>query len=79
MKDLSPFIPMITEWQNLLMRGGGLERNCHAPLLEAALSKPIKIITGFRRSGKSFLVQMIAHALVQQKKYPIENILYLNF
>ncbi|MCD6346910.1 MAG: ATP-binding protein [Bacteroidales bacterium] len=73
------WLHLIAEWQNQILNTGGITRSYESLLINAMGSKPIKIITGFRRSGKSFLVQRLARHLVEQKKYPLENILYLNF
>ena len=70
---------IITEWQNQILNTEGIARNYEPLLIDAMGSKPIKIVTGFRRSGKSFLVQRLARHLVEQKKYSLKNILYLNF
>ena len=42
-------------------------------------SKPIKIITGFRRSGKSFLTQQIIQYFVNNNLIERDNFLYINF
>ncbi|MBP9165082.1 MAG: ATP-binding protein [Leptospiraceae bacterium] len=71
---------LIYEWQSfLLSQDEGIERDAEKIILESIGSKPMKIITGFRRSGKSFIVQRIARKLVNSKKYSRENLLYLNF
>ncbi|MCD6534393.1 MAG: ATP-binding protein [Deltaproteobacteria bacterium] len=70
---------IITEWQNQILNTEGIARNYEPLLINAMGSKPIKIVTGFRRSGKSFLVQRLARHLVEQKEYSLKNILYLNF
>jgi hypothetical protein len=71
---------IIYEWQSfLLSQEEGIEREAEKLILESIGSKPMKIITGFRRSGKSFIVQRIARKLVTAKKYARENLLYLNF
>lgn len=72
-------LTLIAEWQNVILRVGGIEREYEPAVLETIGTKPIKIITGFRRSGKSFLIQRIAQKLVRQGRLPISNILYLNF
>lgn len=77
--DKNQYIKLIFEWQQIIAQADGVERSYHAELLAAALSKPIKIVTGFRRSGKSFLLQMVANALVKRGDYQLNNILYLNF
>jgi predicted AAA+ superfamily ATPase len=73
------FIPIITEWQNIIANVEGLSRDYNKELYAAANSKPMKIITGFRRSGKSFLVQMVAKELIENKIFTLNNILYINF
>lgn len=77
--QVNQYLPIIGEWQNVIAKVRGLERSDHHALLEASSSKPIKIVSGFRRSGKSFLVQMVANALVKAEKFSLGNILYLNF
>ena len=56
----------------------GVERQMEPRILECFGSRPIKIVTGFRRSGKSFLTQQIARKLVTSGAVPRENVLYLN-
>ncbi len=77
--NIRQFLPVITEWQNIIATVQGLIRDCQRELFAASPSKPIKIVTGFRRSGKSFLVQMVARALVEAKQFSLSNVLYLNF
>jgi predicted AAA+ superfamily ATPase len=82
-------IYLITEWQNRILKTEGVERVYEADFLGSMGSKPIKVITGFRRSGKSFLIQRIAKKMISNQQdregqtpfsmLPIENILYLNF
>jgi predicted AAA+ superfamily ATPase len=50
----------IAEWQNRILRIQGIDREYLHALQETIGSNPIKIITGFRRSGQSFLVQLAA-------------------
>lgn len=53
-------------------------RDIENRVLESLEQKPIKIISGFRRSGKSSL----AHNLIKKtlnQKFKFQNILYLNF
>jgi len=70
---------LVVEWQNRILRIEGIERDYESALRSMIGAKPIKIITGFRRSGKSFLVQRVAKKLVADGLFPISNILYLNF
>lgn len=77
--DFNSYTPIIIEWQNIIANVQGIKRSYNQELYEAANSKPIKIVTGFRRSGKSFLVQMVARSLVENKLFQLKNILYLNF
>ncbi|OPX34765.1 MAG: hypothetical protein B1H12_09865 [Desulfobacteraceae bacterium 4484_190.2] len=72
-------IRFIVEWQNQILRIQGIYRE-YLDVLHATIgSKPIKIITGFRRSGKSFLVQLAARKLIENNTFSVSNILYLNF
>jgi predicted AAA+ superfamily ATPase len=70
---------IIIEWQRRLSSINGLDRAYEEEILKSIGSKPIKIISGFRRSGKSFLVQKIAARLIKKKTFSEEDILYLNF
>jgi len=69
---------LIFEWQERVMTRQGVERTLEPRILECFGSRPIKIVTGFRRSGKSFLTQQIARKLVTAGAIPRENVLYLN-
>jgi predicted AAA+ superfamily ATPase len=69
---------LIFEWQERVMTRQGVERQMEPRILDCFGSRPIKIITGFRRSGKSFLTQQIARKLVTAASVPRENVLYLN-
>lgn len=77
--DKNDIIGLIYEWQSLILKRRGVERYVEPYILDAIPSKPIKIITGFRRVGKSFLAQRIAKRLVEKGDYLLDNILYLNF
>lgn len=70
---------LIAEWQNQILRTEGISRKYEQDVLDTVGSKPVKIITGFRRSGKSFLVQRLARRLIDRKQYSPADILYLNF
>lgn len=72
-------LSLIYEWQGVILRRMGVERSIESSILGVIDSRPIKIVTGFRRTGKSFLAQRIAQRLVSRGDYKIENILYLNF
>jgi predicted AAA+ superfamily ATPase len=61
------------------LRCGGIERYSHRSLLAAFSSSPIKIVTGFRRSGKSWLCRQIARDLVKGGQFQLDNVLCLNF
>lgn len=76
---MEKYFHIIAEWQNQILRTEGIPRSYEQELLDAVGSKPIKIITGFRRAGKSFLVQRLARQLIAKKCYSPEDILYLNF
>lgn len=77
--DKVTLIPVILEWQKLLSEDSGIIRTYQKELYSMMGSKPIKIITGFRRTGKSFLVQKTVSQLLAEKKIKKRNILYLNF
>ena len=69
---------LIFEWQDRIMTRQGVARHLEPRILESLGSRPMKIVTGFRRSGKSFLTQRIARQVVTSGSVPRENILYLN-
>lgn len=48
-------------------------------LFDMVMSKPIKIVTGFRRCGKSTIVRAVCQKLIRKKEYNLNDILYLNF
>ncbi|HRZ78524.1 MAG TPA: ATP-binding protein, partial [bacterium] len=77
--DKSILFPIILEWQRIVAQTEGIFRSYQAELFELMGSRPIKIVTGFRRSGKSFLVQKTISQLIAMKKIERKNVLYLNF
>jgi len=77
--DKSILFPIILEWQRIVAQTEGIFRSYQSELFELIGSKPIKIVTGFRRSGKSFLVQKTISQLIAEKKIAGKNVLYLNF
>ena len=70
---------LIIDWQNIIRNIEGVKRICHDQISAEVNAKPIKIITGFRRSGKSFLTQQIAKESIEKELFKLENILYINF
>jgi predicted AAA+ superfamily ATPase len=77
--DKSLLFPIIFEWQQLIRSVTGVFRNYEQELYDVLGSKPIKVISGFRRSGKSFLIQKTVSRLIAEKKIQLKNVLYLNF
>ncbi len=77
--DKAILFPIILEWQKIAAQTEGIFRLYQLELFELIGSKPIKIVTGFRRSGKSFLVQKTISQLIAEKKIAKKNVLYLNF
>ena len=73
------FKSILLEMQEEILKTDGITRYCEESVYAAMRSKPIKIITGFRRSGKSFLVKQIANRLIRENVYKTENVFYLNF
>jgi len=69
---------VIFEWQELIRRRSGIRRQLEEAVFQTMGSRPIKIVTGFRRSGKSFLVQQVARRLIDEKRIEPANLLYLN-
>ena len=70
---------LILEWQGEILKTKGIKRIQENLIFDSLGAKPIKVITGFRRSGKSFLVRQIARRAVEAGKYKLANILFLNF
>lgn len=57
----------------------GLFRNIYINRLQMYLnSQVVKVISGQRRCGKSYLLRMLIHHLIQVQKVPPQNILYIN-
>ena len=69
---------LIFEWQDRVMTRQGVARRLEPRIQQTLGSRPMKIVTGFRRSGKSFLTQRIAKQAVTSGFVPRENVLYLN-
>lgn len=76
--DSATLSSLIFEWQGIVQRRQGISRELEPRLLAAIGSRPIKIVTGFRRCGKSFLVQQVAKKLVETGTILPANLLYLN-
>jgi len=76
---MQKFKQRIFFWQNIIAKTIGVKREKEDEIAATLFSKPIKIITGFRRSGKSFLIRQIAKRYVDNNHYSLNNILYLNF
>ncbi|MBW2368828.1 MAG: ATP-binding protein [Deltaproteobacteria bacterium] len=70
---------IIALWQDRFLQIEGITRDYEKDIFSSLGSKPIKIITGFRRAGKSFLTQQVARRAVNQQLVHSRNILYLNF
>ncbi len=77
--DKMQLISLINEWQNEIANTSGIHRTYIDEIFSEMGSKPIKIVTGFRRSGKSFCVQQVARQCIDTSTISRENILYLNF
>ena len=72
-------LEIILEGQKRIKESKSMPRSYSKDLLEMMPSKPIKIVTGFRRAGKSTIIKEVCQKLVRSKKYALKNILYLNF
>lgn len=55
----------------------GIERDIKSEVVKYLDTKYILVVTGVRRSGKSYLLYQLVDALL--KKVPPENVLYVNF
>ena len=72
-------LSLLVDNQNRILRCTGVRRTLQGRLVASFGSKPIKIVTGFRRSGKSWLCMHVVKDLVESKAYALENVFYLNF
>jgi len=70
---------IIYDWQGQIIKTEGIKRIQEDLIFDSLGSKPIKVITGFRRTGKSFLVRQIAKRAINSGLYKLNNILFLNF
>ena len=77
--DTGELLAVILEWQHTALSCRGITRALMAKITPVLGSKPIKIITGFRRSGKSFLTQQIIQYFVNNNLIERDNFLYINF
>ena len=76
--DTATLTAVLFEWQSLIQKRNGVRRHLEESVFLAMGSRPIKIVTGFRRSGKSFLVQQVARRLLDAGQIEPANLLYLN-
>lgn len=77
--DLEKYIKLITSTRDLALAEELITREESEALQDSLNSKLIKIISGFRRSGKSSLAKLCIQEAVKSKLIRPENILYLNF
>jgi len=71
---------LIVEHKNRFLKPTELVGRDSQPAIEKLLStKEIIAISGVRRAGKSSLMKLIADDIIQNRKIPENNILYLNF
>lgn len=73
------FYSILYDWRNLIISREGIRRDIEDTVWKSIDTMPIKVITGFRRVGKSFLVQRIAKKAIENKLINSSNLLYLNF
>ncbi|HPO05623.1 MAG TPA: ATP-binding protein [Candidatus Gracilibacteria bacterium] len=76
---MNNIIKIIINWQDHILKNQGIKREIFSKIYAEIQAKPIKILTGFRRSGKSFLMTQIAKQAIDEKKYSLNNVLYINF
>ena len=65
-------------WQGQIPEIGFLRELYVKKLLKTMNNALVKVITGQRRSGKSYLLRMLIKHLLEERKIKPENILYLN-
>ena len=70
---------IIYDWQNLILKTEGIKRKEEDLIFDSFGSKPIKVITGFRRAGKSYLTRLLVKRAVNSGLYKLNNIFFLNF
>ena len=65
--------------ESVSLKDEGIERKREREIKKVLfVSKPLKVITGLRRSGKSFILKRL-YAFLVAKGIPRENILFINF
>jgi predicted AAA+ superfamily ATPase len=72
-------LDIVSSGQKYIKDAQSMTRSYTKDLADVAMSKPIKIVTGFRRAGKSTIVRASCQKLISRKQYALKNILYLNF
>lgn len=65
-------------WDNQDIQYGFIREQYISRLKEYVDNRLIKVILGQRRTGKSFILRMLIHSLINEYKIPVDNILYLN-
>ena len=73
------FFSILNDWRSTVLGREGIPREIEGKIHASLGTRPIKVISGFRRSGKSFLVQRLAKRLIHEKTLSLKNLLYLNF
>lgn len=78
-QNKEPIPGLIKKGQELISSCSAINRDYVDDILKTIPSEPIKVITGFRRAGKSTIVKTLCQKLIKNNRYKLENILYLNF
>jgi predicted AAA+ superfamily ATPase len=79
MENILENLKSINFWENKPDFQFGFVRKTYLKILEEALgNKLIKVITGQRRAGKSFIIRQFMQMLIEKFKINPLNILYLN-
>lgn len=69
---------IINKQRTKILESKGIERLYESKIIAALKSQPLKILSGFRRSGKSYSILRVLKQLIQSSQIKVENILYLN-
>jgi len=78
MEKLFNIIAKYNFWDGKDLNTGFLRQGYLNKILEFTDNKLIKVLTGQRRSGKSYILRQFIDFLVKKKKIPVRNTFYVN-
>jgi len=76
---INQYIRLISDNLQEILAEQLIAREESEELFKSLQAKPLKVISGFRRSGKSSLVKLAIQKAIATKLVQAENVLYLNF